>query len=59
MGSGGAFARFANHPYRDKGNPVLSEAMDAMQNNPVYADELIKPTFLIVKAKKGKCNVSL
>lgn len=20
---GGAFARFANHPYRDKGNPVL------------------------------------
>ena len=26
--SGGAFARFANHPYRDKGNLPLSEAMD-------------------------------
>ncbi len=25
---GGAFARFANHPYRDKGNPALSAAMD-------------------------------
>lgn len=23
--SGGAFARFANHPYQDKGNPALSE----------------------------------
>jgi len=26
--SGGAFARFANHPYRDKGNPALSEEID-------------------------------
>lgn len=26
--SGGAFARFANHPYRDKGNPALSQAID-------------------------------
>lgn len=26
--SGGAFARFANHPYKDKGNPVLSDAID-------------------------------
>lgn len=25
---GGAFARFANHPYRDKGNPALSRAID-------------------------------
>ena len=25
---GGAFARFANHPYRDKGNPLLSAEMD-------------------------------
>ncbi len=28
--SGGAFARFANHPYRDKGNPVLSEEIDKL-----------------------------
>ncbi len=26
--SNGAFARFANHPYRDKGNPALSRALD-------------------------------
>ena len=26
--SGGAFARFANHPWRDKGNPALAEALD-------------------------------
>lgn len=28
--SGGAFARFANHPYRDKGNPSLTEDMDRL-----------------------------
>ena len=28
--SGGAFARFANHPYRDKGNPVLSEEIEKL-----------------------------
>ena len=27
--SGGAFARFANHPWRDKGNPGLAAALDA------------------------------
>lgn len=26
--SGGVFARFANHPYRDKGNPKLSVEID-------------------------------
>ncbi len=26
--SGGAFARFANHPWRDKGNPDLAAALD-------------------------------
>lgn len=28
--SGGAFARFANHPYRDKGNPALSAEIDEL-----------------------------
>ena len=28
--SGGAFARFANHPYEDKGRPELSEAIQAL-----------------------------
>ena len=27
---GGAFARFANHPYRDKDNPILSEEIDKL-----------------------------
>ena len=27
---GGAFARFANHPWRDKGNPALAEALQAV-----------------------------
>ncbi len=27
---GGVFARFANHPYRDKGNPVLSSEIDKL-----------------------------
>lgn len=28
--SGGAFARFANHPFRGKGNPALSEEIDRL-----------------------------
>ena len=28
--SGGAFARFANHPYRDKGNPILSAEIEKL-----------------------------
>lgn len=27
---GGVFARFANHPYRDKGNPILSSEIDKL-----------------------------
>lgn len=27
---GGTFARFANHPFRDKGNPALGEEIDAL-----------------------------
>ena len=34
--SGGAFARFANHPYRDKGNPALSEEIDALYDEYYY-----------------------
>lgn len=35
--SGGVFARFANHPYRDKGNLPLSEEMDR-----IYAEYYYK-----------------
>ena len=34
---GGVFARFANHPYRDKGNPQLSEEI-----NRIYAEYYYK-----------------
>ncbi|MFG6326769.1 MAG: class I SAM-dependent methyltransferase [Lachnospiraceae bacterium] len=33
---GGAFARFANHPYRDKGNPILSEEIDKLYSEYYY-----------------------
>ena len=34
--TGGAFARFANHPYRNKGNPALSEEIDALYDEYYY-----------------------
>lgn len=34
--SGGAFARFANHPYRDKGNPALSKEIDEIYDEYFY-----------------------
>lgn len=34
--SGGAFARFANHPLRDKGNPALSDAIDELYQRYYY-----------------------
>ena len=34
--SGGAFARFANHPYRAKGNSALSEEIDAIYDEYYY-----------------------
>lgn len=33
---GGAFARFANHPYRDKGNPSLSKEIDDIYDEYYY-----------------------
>lgn len=34
--SGGAFARFANHPFRDKGKPALSEEIDCIYKDYYY-----------------------
>lgn len=34
--SGGVFARFANHPFRDKGNPALSEEIDRIYKEYYY-----------------------
>ena len=33
---GGAFARFANHPHRDKGNPALSAEIDKLYSKYYY-----------------------
>ena len=35
--SGGVFARFANHPYRDKGNPLLSLKIDELYEKYYYS----------------------
>jgi len=34
---GGVFARFANHPYRDKGNPALSAEIDDLYEEYFYS----------------------
>lgn len=34
--NGGVFARFANHPYRDKGNPALAKEIDALYDEYYY-----------------------
>lgn len=34
--NGGVFARFANHPFRDKGNPALSEEIDEIYDEYYY-----------------------
>ena len=40
--SGGAFARFANHPYNDKSRPGMHEAIQAVYD--VYMPRPVKPT---------------
>lgn len=34
--NGGVFARFANHPYHDKGNPALSKEIDEIYDEYYY-----------------------
>ena len=43
---GGAFARFANHPYRDKGNPRLSAEIDDIYDEYYYTFHNKKRTAL-------------
>ena len=42
--SGGAFARFANHPYRDKGNAALCAQIDALYAKYYYPFHGKEPT---------------
>ncbi len=44
--SGGAFARFANHPYRNKGNPALSQEIDEIYDRYYNITALGKKAFL-------------
>ena len=44
--SGGVFARFANHPYRDKGNPALSAEIDELYDRYYYPFHNKKRTVL-------------
>ena len=41
--SGGAFARFANHPWRDKGNPALADALDEVYAKHYHAHYRTEP----------------
>ncbi len=45
--NGGVFARFANHPYRDKGNPELSAEMDRIYAEYYYKYHNKEPKTLI------------
>ena len=61
--SGGVFARFANHPYRDKGKPELSKEIDEIYDEyynkyhnkakhevlPEYSEEQAKDRALIAE----------
>lgn len=44
---GGAFARFANHPYRDKGNPALSAEIDRIYAEYYYTYHNKEPKPLV------------
>ncbi len=58
---GGVFARFANHPYRDKGNPALSAKIDAIYAKyyyPYYHKEPQKITEYTEKDAKDRAMLA-
>lgn len=60
--SGGAFARFANHPFRDKGNPELAEAVDRLYAKyyyPFYGKEPQKLTEYTEEQAEERANIAL
>ena len=50
--NGGAFARFANHPYRDKGNAKLAEEIDEIYDEYYYTFHNKKRTTLTEYTKQ-------
>lgn len=59
--SGGVFARFANHPYRDKGNPALSEEIDniyARYYYPYYGKDIKSVTEYSEEQAKERAKIA-
>jgi len=58
---GGVFSRFANHPYRDKGNPLLSRKIDelyAKYYDQYYNQEPQTPTEYTEEQAKSKAQIA-
>lgn len=59
--SGGCFARFANHPYQDKGNPVLSAEIQDLYNeyyNKFHNKENTAPTEYTEEQAKDRAMIA-
>ena len=55
--SGGAFARFANHPYKDKGRPGMHEALQAVYA--VYMPGSLVPSEYSEEAARARAEIAL
>lgn len=59
--SGGAFARFANHPYPDKGRPELTEAIQQLYEryyNPYHHRDIGRPAEYSEAAAKNRAEIA-
>ncbi len=59
--SGGAFARFANHPYPDKGRPELTEAIQQLYEryyNPYYHRDIGRPAEYSEDAARKRAEIA-
>lgn len=54
--TGGVFARFANHPYRDKGNPELSKEIDEIYAEYYYKYHKKQREKLVEYSEEQACN---
>ena len=54
---GGAFARFANHPYKDKGRPGMHEALQAVYA--VYMPGSLVPNEYSEEAARARAEIAL
>ncbi|MBQ8150565.1 MAG: class I SAM-dependent methyltransferase [Clostridia bacterium] len=59
--SGGAFARFANHPYPDKGRPELTAEIDRLYEsyyNPFHNRSIGKPSEYTEEAARSRAEIA-